>query len=68
MVMSMVLWTRAAGEITESWASAVISMKAPSTPPCKAGITVLPTRCGANGRVAVISSPASSARMPRKPT
>ncbi len=64
----MVLWTRDAGEVTESWARAVISMNAPSAPPCRAGITVLPTRCGAKGRVAVISSPASSALMPRKRT
>ena len=68
MVMSMVLCTRLDGWATESWASAVISRKAPITPPCRAGMKVLPTRCGANGRMAVISSPASSARMPRNRT
>ena len=49
----------------ESQASAVISMNAPITPPCRAGSMGLPTKCWANGRTAVISSPASSTRMPR---
>ena len=52
------------GSATDSWARAVISMKAPSTPPWMAGSMGLPTMTSENGRMAVISSPASSARTP----
>lgn len=68
MVMSMVFGTRRPGAASESWARAVNSMKAPITPPWRAGRIGLPIRVSRNGNTAVISSPASSTRMPRKRT